>query len=175
MLFHEHHLDVSDIGMHRDVVLGQVVVEDATEFVIGLRLFLQRHAQPPDHAAEDLATSGFRVDHTPGGHRADHPHDLDRTQVFVNVYLYEDGRMGSGGEWRASGTGLGVDLYLQLAVLGSCDDAGDSNTVFPRLQVAVRERQILHRYRSYVGEILARQFQHLGAQELAGLLHCRTH
>ena len=56
-LLDENHLDVVYVGVHRHMILGDVGVHDAAEPVIDQRLLVQRHADAPDHAAEDLAAS----------------------------------------------------------------------------------------------------------------------
>ena len=47
VLVDKDHVDVVDVGIHRHVVLGQVVVHEAAEAVVGQGLLLQRHADAP--------------------------------------------------------------------------------------------------------------------------------
>ena len=70
-LVDEDHLDLVHVGVHRHVVLGDVGVHDAAELVIDQRLLVQRHADPPHHAAHDLAVRRLGVEDTPGGDRVD--------------------------------------------------------------------------------------------------------
>ena len=51
----EDHLDIANIGVNRDVVLGEVVVHAAAQRMVDLGFLLQGHAQAPDHPAEYLA------------------------------------------------------------------------------------------------------------------------
>ena len=62
VLLDEDDVDVVDIGVDRDVILGEVVVHEAAEARDRARLLLQRHADAPDDAAEDLAARGLRVE-----------------------------------------------------------------------------------------------------------------
>ena len=55
VLCDEDHVDVVDVGIHRDVVFGEVVVHEAAQRVVGMRLLVQRLADAPHHAADDLA------------------------------------------------------------------------------------------------------------------------
>lgn len=90
VLFDEDHLDVVDVGVDRYVVLGVVVVHEATERVIGMGLLVQRLAYSPDDAAGDLATRCLRVDYAPGCNRADHPGDANGAEILVDPHLAED-------------------------------------------------------------------------------------
>src|SRR5262245_28112371 len=60
-LFDEDGLDVVHVGMHRHMVLGNVRVHHAAEVVVDQRLFVEGHADPPDHAPHNLTGGGFRT------------------------------------------------------------------------------------------------------------------
>ena len=75
------------------MILGDVRVHDAAEIVIDQRLLVQRHADPPDHAAHDLARRGLGVEDASGGNRADEAGDADDAKLFVDPDLGEDCRM----------------------------------------------------------------------------------
>ncbi|MNL08348.1 hypothetical protein D3C87_1290650 [compost metagenome] len=94
------------------MILGQAVVHVAAQRVVGLCLFVQRHADAPDNAAKDLAASHFRIDHPACGDCTDDPVDLDDAQVFVDQYLDEHRRVSRGGIGFAFLVGFGVHLNL---------------------------------------------------------------
>ncbi|MNH27798.1 hypothetical protein D3C79_879240 [compost metagenome] len=122
MLFDEDNLDFTAVGVYRYVVFRQVVVEDSPQAVIGLRRFVQCHADTPDDTAEDLAACGLGVDDAARCHSADHPGDLDRAQVFIDLHLDEHGAMGRGGEGFALGAGRCFDLHLEKPLGGTGHD-----------------------------------------------------
>jgi hypothetical protein len=57
-LIDEDHLDVVHVGVHRDMIFGNVRIHDAAEFVIEDRFFVQRHADAPNHAAARKPAAG---------------------------------------------------------------------------------------------------------------------
>ena len=61
-LVDEDDLDLSNVGVHGDMVFGDVGVHDPAEFMVDQRLLMQRHADAPDHAADDLAARGLGVE-----------------------------------------------------------------------------------------------------------------
>ncbi|PAV66102.1 hypothetical protein WR25_17473 [Diploscapter pachys] len=88
-LVNEDNLDVTDIGVHRHVILRQVVVHEAPEAMVGLGMFLQGHAQPPDHSTKNLAAGSLGVDYPPSGNGADHARYPYRAQRLVHPHLDE--------------------------------------------------------------------------------------
>ena len=80
-LVDEDHLDIVDVGVHRHMIFGDVGIHDAAEPVIDQRLLVQRHADAPDHAAQDLAARGLGVQDAPGRNRADGARDADRRRA----------------------------------------------------------------------------------------------
>ena len=63
LLIDKDDFDVVNVRVHRHMVFN-ICIDDTTELVIDLRLFVQRHADTPDHAAEDLAVCGLGVQDT---------------------------------------------------------------------------------------------------------------
>ena len=60
-LVDKDHLDVVDVRIHWNMIFGNIRVHDTAEMVINQRLFVQRHADPPNHAADDLAACNFGI------------------------------------------------------------------------------------------------------------------
>ena len=58
--------------------------------MVDQRLFVQRHADAPDHAAQDLAARGLGVQDTPGGNRADDARDANHAKLLVHLHLGKD-------------------------------------------------------------------------------------
>ena len=70
--------------------------------------------RPIDHAAQDLAARGLRVQDLAGGHRIDDARDAHDAQLLVDLDLGEHGRVGVGGIFRLhalvrAGRFLGLD------------------------------------------------------------------
>src|SRR5690606_14905628 len=93
-LVNEDHIYVTDIGMYRHVILGEIVVHDAADAVIGQRLLLQRHPKAHHDPTDDLAAGGLGIDDAAGGSGADDPRHPDHTQLLVDADLGEDGAVG---------------------------------------------------------------------------------
>ena len=49
-LIDEDDVDVVHVGIHRHMILGDIGVHDAAEFVVEQRLLVQRHADAPHTA-----------------------------------------------------------------------------------------------------------------------------
>src|SRR3546814_6412776 len=79
-LVDKNHVNVTDVGVHRHMVLRQAVIHVPAQGMVSQGLFVQGHADAPDHSTEDLAARGFRVDHSPGSDGADHPSDRAEEQ-----------------------------------------------------------------------------------------------
>src|SRR3954451_15782409 len=89
----EHHVDVGNVGIDRDVIFGVAVIHEAAQRVVGQGFLVQRHAYAPDHAADDLAARCFRVDDPAAGDCADHAGHGDSAEVLVHFNLDEYGRV----------------------------------------------------------------------------------
>ena len=61
--------------------------------VIDHRLFVERHANTPDHAADDLTVRSLRVQDTSGCNGTDNARHPDNTKLLVNLNLGKDRRM----------------------------------------------------------------------------------
>jgi hypothetical protein len=51
-------LELPHVGARRDEIVAEVVVDVARLAAVDERLFEQRHAEAPDHAAHELAVGG---------------------------------------------------------------------------------------------------------------------
>src|SRR5262245_37421745 len=89
VLFYEDHFDLADIGVDRDMVFRQAVIDEATKSLIDYGFLVQRHADSPDQAAQNLATCCLGIENAPPGNRAHHTLDLNGTQVFIDLDLRE--------------------------------------------------------------------------------------
>ena len=58
-LVDEDHVDVMDIGIHRHMILGEIVIDETAIAVVDHGLFMQRHADTADHGAHDLAVRSW--------------------------------------------------------------------------------------------------------------------
>lgn len=65
-------------------ILGNACIHDMAEFVIEERFLVQRQADAPDHAADDLAARGLGVQDMAGRDRAD---DAGDAELLVHVHL----------------------------------------------------------------------------------------
>src|SRR5262245_59674784 len=70
VLFYEDHFDLADIGVDRHMVFRQAVIDEAPECLIDYGFLVQRHADSPDQAAQNLATCGLGVENATPGNRA---------------------------------------------------------------------------------------------------------
>lgn len=73
-------------------ILGNACIHDMAEFVIEERFLVQRQADAPDHAADDLAARGLGVQDMAGRDRADDAGDADDAELLVHVHFDEYGR-----------------------------------------------------------------------------------
>ena len=112
--------------------------------VIDRGFLVQRHADSPDDAAEDLAARRLGVQDASGRDRADDAGDADHAELLVDLDLGEDRGMGVVGAPVVFG-GVGGDLPLDLAHAALPHGIGDGDrprAVAPAHQPAVRERDI---------------------------------
>ena len=92
-LVDENHLYVVNVGVHRDMVFGDIGVHDAPECMIDQRLLVQRHADAADDGAHDLAVRGLGIEDAAGGDRADDAGDTDHADLLVDLHFGEHGGM----------------------------------------------------------------------------------
>ncbi|MNO81704.1 hypothetical protein D3C76_729570 [compost metagenome] len=151
------------------------MIDDAAQPMVGQRCFVQGHAHAPHHAPQDLAARGFRVDHPSCCDGADHPGDLDRAKVLVNMHLHKDRRMCRGGEGLAPGTRLSFYLHFETSPRSAGDYFRQGQAMAARMQVAIGEDDLLHGGAGHFGIRVTRMFQQLAAQHQAGLAHGRAH
>src|SRR4029077_18274808 len=92
-LVHEDDLDVVDVGVHRYMGLGKIGIDDAAKSVIDQRFLVQRHADTPDHPAQDLTGRGLDVQDPSGGDGADDAGDADDAKLLVDLHFSKDRRV----------------------------------------------------------------------------------
>src|SRR5207253_8001234 len=80
---HEDHLDVVHVGVHRNVILREVVVHETSEGVVEETLLFEGRADAADDGAEHLAPRRLRIEDTPGGDGTDNAGNLDSAEVFI--------------------------------------------------------------------------------------------
>src|SRR5262245_40755924 len=93
VLFNEDHVNLTYVGVDGDVILGQIVVYEASEVLVHHALFFQRHADAPDNAAHNLTPRRLGIQDAPAGDGADDARDADYAQVLIDFHLREDCRM----------------------------------------------------------------------------------
>jgi hypothetical protein len=89
-LVDEHNFDVVDVGVHRDMIFGDIRIHDAAEFVVDHRFFVQRHSDAPYHSAADLAGRGLGVQDAAGRNRADDAGGADDAELLIRLHFRED-------------------------------------------------------------------------------------
>ena len=82
-----------DIGIHRHMILGEIVIDETAIAVVDHGLFMQRHADAADHGAHDLAVRGLGIEDAAGRHRADHARDAKHAELLVEPHLGEHRRV----------------------------------------------------------------------------------
>src|SRR5262245_16105054 len=92
-LFNEDDPDILHISVHWHMVLGDVGVHNATEIVVDQRLFMEGHADSPDHAPHDLTGGGFRIDDATGRDRVNNTRYADGAELLVHLHFGEDRRV----------------------------------------------------------------------------------
>src|SRR5262249_31381484 len=90
-LVDEDDLDIMHVSMHRHVIFRDIGIHDAAEPVIDRRFLMQRHADSPDYATEDLAARRLHVQDASSRDGGDNASDADPAQLLVHVHFGEDG------------------------------------------------------------------------------------
>src|SRR5260370_23247447 len=118
-------IDLVDVGVDGDVILGEVFVDSAAVGWVDEGLFVEGHADAPDDAADELVGSGLLIDEGADVVGADHAAHLHHVGVGVDGDFGEDGAPGVSGEAVAifGHFGGGGGFYRRRAVAG--DRAGD--------------------------------------------------
>src|SRR5579864_5812836 len=83
------HVDLPDVGVGGDVVLGEVVVHVIAEARVQHALLVQGHRQPPRHAAQQLRAGRLRIDDASGGEDPQEARDTHLAGVFIYTNLGE--------------------------------------------------------------------------------------
>src|SRR5580704_16351424 len=121
-------VDLVDVGVDGDVVLGEVFVDRAAVGGVDEGLFVEGHADAPDDAADELVGAGFGVDEGADVVGADHAADLHHVSVGVDCDFGEDGAPGVCGKGIVvlCKLGGGGGFYRCVAVAGDevCDGLG---------------------------------------------------
>src|SRR6185295_13790439 len=84
-LVDEIHLEAADIGVHRHLVFGDVVVEEAAKAIVDLALLAERGADAPDQSAVDLTRRRSPADHAPAVDHGDDARDPRPRNARVNA------------------------------------------------------------------------------------------
>src|ERR1700730_8458943 len=84
-------VDLVDVGVDGDVILGEVFVYGAAVGWVNEGLFVEGHADAPDDAADELVGAGFGVDKGADVVGTDHAADLHHVSVGVDCDFGEDG------------------------------------------------------------------------------------
>jgi integrase len=100
-------VELIDVGVDGDVVLGEVVVDDVAEGRVEDALFVQRHGQAHGHSAYELRPCRRGVEDVAGGEHSDEARDPHFGGVEVDVDLRELGTEGEPGDVGAPGDVLG--------------------------------------------------------------------
>src|SRR5690242_17829984 len=112
-LLDEDHVDVMDVGVNRHMVLGEIMIDDASVAVIDHRLFVESHADAADHGSHDLTARGFRIEDTASCHCTDNASNAEHPKLFIEPHLGEYRRMSVVGVALENlGVGLGIDFRL---------------------------------------------------------------
>src|SRR5262245_46005715 len=92
-LLDENHVDIAHVSVDGHVILGEIVVDEASKLLIDDAFFLQSHTDPPDDATNDLTARCLGVQNAAASDRADDPRDPDRSKVIVDTHFHKHGRM----------------------------------------------------------------------------------
>src|SRR5215210_7319113 len=82
-------VDLAHVGVGRDVVFGEVVVDHVSEPLVYQALLVQRHTETHRHPADELRTGGLGVDDLPDGEDAGHARDAHLSGIRVYARLGE--------------------------------------------------------------------------------------
>ena len=123
MFLDHERFQAGHVGIHRDVVFGEVRVDDPAGTGVADGLFVKRKRDAPDHPAKDLAADHARIDHTTGRERADKAGDPDLTEIGIDLDLGENGAVRVHGIGRLrGGVGGGLAAGVDLAQPGAAKD-----------------------------------------------------
>jgi hypothetical protein len=86
---HPERLNLGHVGVHRNVIFGEVIVDKPAEARVHDGILVQGEPDAPDHAADKLAARGARVDDAAGPERADHAGDAHLAERRVDANLGE--------------------------------------------------------------------------------------
>lgn len=83
----KNHIDVMDVGVDRNMVLGVAVIHETAEIVVEQRFLVKRHANTPHHAAHDLTAGSLGVEDAARGNGIDHARDAHYPEVLVYLHF----------------------------------------------------------------------------------------
>src|SRR6266567_2776489 len=118
-------VDLVDVGVDGDMILGEVFVDGAAVGWVDEGLFVEGHADAPDDAADELVGAGLLINEGADVVGADHAAYLHHVGVGVDGDFCEDGAPGVCGEAVAvfGELGGGGGFYRCVAVTG--DEGSD--------------------------------------------------
>lgn len=85
----EFDLEVADVCVHRDLILGDIIIEKASVPWIDLTRLAERRPDPPGETAIDLAGGRTTAEHTAAIHYRNNPNDSGPEHARSNMYLNE--------------------------------------------------------------------------------------
>src|SRR5262245_53128932 len=92
-LLDENHVDIWYVSVDGHVILGQIVVHEASTLLIDDAFFLQGRTDSTDDATNDLTACCLGVQDATSGDRADDARDPDRSKVIVDPHFHKHCRM----------------------------------------------------------------------------------
>src|SRR5262245_34502735 len=105
-----------DIGVDGHMVLGEIVVHEASELLIHYAFLVESHADAPHDSTHDLASRRFWIEDASTGNRGNDTRNLDRAEVRVNFDFNKYGSVGTSYVPRLLyETGLDSNLFLDVA------------------------------------------------------------
>ena len=98
LLLEEDRLDLRDVRVHRHVVVGEVAGHDPAQLLVEDGVLVERHADAPHHAAQELRAGGASIEDPAGREDADHSRDVHGSEIGVDQHLGELGAESVHGE-----------------------------------------------------------------------------
>src|ERR1700756_1042985 len=84
-------IELRDVGVHRHEVLREVAVDESAAAQVDHCFLVQRHAQPPDHSANELRTRGLGIQYAAYREDSEHSSHSDLSRINVDTDLGEVG------------------------------------------------------------------------------------
>src|ERR1700730_7414039 len=85
----KHDVHRADIGVHRDMVARQILIDEGAVAQVDVVLLDQRRADPPRHAADHLGSRRLRIEDAAGRKYAEHTSHTHLTRVAIHPQFAE--------------------------------------------------------------------------------------